>query len=375
MTYNVYWDSIFADPDDVPWVDRFGRVINPQASPWQERFQRVVNAVNPDVLALQEVTHSASETAALMNQLAPLPGGASWHAHKHSDNVILSRWEFGFPTSNAGHADALVDLPDDRYAADLFVLSDHLPCCGNEPGRQSEADQMVSWLQDARSPGGAINLAANTPMVIVGDFNIVGSGQPLETIRTGEVVDDLLYDDSPPDWDGTPLTDARPPHNGVGPGDYTWRDDSSFFAPSVLDYVLFTDSVLQTANSFVLDPATLSTEVRQSVGLEPFDVQLNESSGRYDHLPVVVDFRYPSVLAPGDYNHDGSIHSADHAVWASQYGAAGDPSADGNGDGVVDAADYTVWRDAMAAQASAIPEPSTMAMLALAVACGRQRRA
>ncbi|WP_146399707.1 hypothetical protein [Pseudobythopirellula maris] len=48
--------------------------------------------------------------------------------------------------------------------------------------------------------------------------------------------------------------------------------------------------------------------------------------------------------APGDYDGDGTVTSADHDVWVDAFGT-NDPAADGNGDGVVDAADFTVWRD------------------------------
>src|SRR5690606_7363442 len=78
-------------------------------------------------------------------------------------------------------------------------------------------------------------------------------------------------------------------------------------------------------------------------------------------LPTMPWRQINSPIA-GDYNGDGSVDSGDADVWASMYGMTGGAPADGNGDGVVDAADYSVWRDAMAASAAAVPEPSAVAL-------------
>lgn len=61
---------------------------------------------------------------------------------------------------------------------------------------------------------------------------------------------------------------------------------------------MYTDSVLDTANRFVLEPATMTAAERLAAGLQPHDVQLNETTGWYDHLPVVVDFRLEPLTVP-----------------------------------------------------------------------------
>ncbi len=55
------------------------------------------------------------------------------------------------------------------------------------------------------------------PIVVGGDLNIIASAQPMETVRTGNIIDERRFGrDAAPDWDGTALTDARPRHNGRG---------------------------------------------------------------------------------------------------------------------------------------------------------------
>jgi len=285
VSYNVLWNRIFPDQGVTA-----------------ERFDRVVNALQPDILNLQEVTRSPQEVATLMNTIAPLPNDASWFTYQFSDNVIVSKFSFWHTDrAGAGGAAALIDLPDDEYPTDIFVINDHWPCCSNEGGRQNESDLMVTVLEDARTPGGTFDLPQNTPMLMLGDLNIVGSGQPLQTILTGDIQDEDRYGlDSPPDWDGTSLADANPPHNGRGPEDWTWRDDALIFDPGILDFILYTDSVLATANEFVLNTTTMTTEELTATGLQTYDVVIDEKTGSFDHIPVVVDFRIipePASLA------------------------------------------------------------------------------
>ena len=66
---------------------------------------------------------------------------------------------------------------------------------------------------------------------------------------------------------------------------YTWRDARSSFSPGKLDYIVYSDSVLELRNAFSLETTLLSTEDLKRYGLRPMDT-LDAS----DHLPVVADF-------------------------------------------------------------------------------------
>ena len=76
--------------------------------------------------------------------------------------------------------------------------------------------------------------------------------------------------------------------------------------------------------------------------------------------------------AMGDYNEDGVVDAADYTVWRDTFLSSDDLRADGNGDGFIGNADYDIWvanfgATIGASQATAIPEPHSLAMLVLAV--------
>lgn len=293
VSYNAYWDAMFPDDD-------------PNNHPWRKHariseFERVMKALQPDILCLQEINpkRDPADICAILDRAIPLAGGARWYGVIGNDNVIASRYPIVIsasrtaPPGDREQAIALVDLPDDRYAADLYIMNEHYECCGGEEKqrrRQQQSDSIVSWLRDARDPGGHVHLPFNTPFVIVGDLNLVGGPQPLDTLVSGDISDEDRYGpDSPPDWDGSALADLHPLHNGRGPDDYTWRDDTMEYAPGRLDYILYTDSCMSAVRKFVLNTMTLSEAELNAAGLERFDVVFNPPGG-YDHFPLVVDF-------------------------------------------------------------------------------------
>jgi endonuclease/exonuclease/phosphatase family metal-dependent hydrolase len=245
--------------------------------------------------------HSAAQVMSLMNAARPLPGGASWNVYKSTEHVIVSRYPLSMQradTSPVGYrpiAMALVDLPDAQFGRDLYLMNAHYRCCGgNDPLRQMQSDALVNWMRDARASGGQIDLPLGTPMVVLGDLNIVEGPQPLQTLLDGNIINNATYGpDSPPDWDGSRNVDALPLHNGVGPQSWTWRNDLEPFAPGRLDYVIYTDSVLASPKRYVLNTVAMSDALLAATGLQRFDSILDNVGQNYDHLPVVVDFRAP----------------------------------------------------------------------------------
>jgi hypothetical protein len=91
------------------------------------------------------------------------------------------------------------------------------------------------------------------------------------------------------------------------------------------------------------------------------------------------DAPLPDLVA-GDYDYDRDVDGADFLLWQRDFGSTTNLAADGNGDLVVDGLDLDVWKASFGASATAaiaaVPEPSSLVLLATAVwgACFRKRR-
>lgn len=286
MSWNIRWDSIFRDARDTR-TDAFGRVLR---------------AVSPDVMGLQEIQqHDPAQTAALLNELMPLPDGDLWHVFRGSKGAIASRYPFRFTADDAPHpthrnpAVAWIDLPDGRFPADLLLINNHFKCCGdekNDPLRQIQADATLYWLRDAATPGGRFDLPTGSGMVVVGDFNLVGGSGPLDGVLQGDVRNEGNWGaDFKPDWDGTELVAAHPRHNRIG-SDYTWRDDSGPFPAGRIDFLIYSDSVLRECQSFILNCAAWEPSALAQARLQQGDTAVDVREMHLDHLPLVLDVRF-----------------------------------------------------------------------------------
>lgn len=366
VSYNVLWDRIF--PDLYPT----------QAA----KFERVVSALDPDILHLQEINRSASDVADLLDEIAPVTDG-NWHTYQGRDNVIASKYPLTMTASNTipsgqrGQAIALVDLPDEEFGSDFYFMNNHYACCNGvagDPPRQRQSDAIANWLRDAKTPGGFVDIPPGTPFAVVGDLNIVGGSQPLDTLIDGNIIDEETYGlDSLPDWDGSHLTDAHPVHNGSLSEDYTWRDDNLIFDPGRLDYIIYSDSALDMGNQFVLNTVQMSSQELTATGLQTFDVTVDSAGVTYDHLPVVVDFRLFD-FSTTDFNFDRIVDDADRATWQIGFGnstAAHRTDGDANDDGDIDGGDFLLWQqqfsDGVNASSVAVPEPTPICLCLLSL--------
>lgn len=307
--------SASSDVRVMSWNVKMSSILPPNGVR-HESFARIVRAIDPDVIALQEVMWPdlAARLSRLMNGYIPLEDGRSWYVHTVSDNVLISkypmRWrggervtpyplpQFGLPDFHHGFAAALLELP---HSGDLLVIALH-----NKSGsrhndvrlRQEHADTIVRWIRDLRDSAQKDSIADHTPIVILGDMNAVpnASMAPFETLISGDIADEETFGpDSSIDWDETDLADVTPSHNALGRDYYTWRNDHMPFAPSALDRILYTDSVMSVRHRFVLNTMTLSPDELANRGLLASDVLYDGDPSYYDHLPLVADFEITSV--------------------------------------------------------------------------------
>lgn len=273
MNYNVEFDGL----------------LDPQRAP---SFERILNAINPDIICFNEFFNSnLTQVKDAVNQMLPLPNGQSWYGVKLDyGNVTLSRypiiqsWEV-YPDHRL--TASLIDLPD-YLSKDVLVVNSHFKCCGgisNDETRQREADSFISFILDAKSPGGEIDLPTGTPFMILGDLNLVGLRQQLTTLVTGEIINTGLFGNgAPPDWDDSDLFDLLSAQTDKRTA-YTWRNDQSSFPPGRLDFMIYSNSVMSAEKHFVLQTEVMDTSRLNQYGLLPSDTKTAS-----DHFPKVADF-------------------------------------------------------------------------------------
>lgn len=301
MDYAISWDSIFPDNDHLNHERREANMVN--------EFERIIKSIQPDIACLQEINpvRDPSNVSMIFDTVLPLENGDVWQGVGVRDNFIISK----YPLKTEGvelyivpgsvdemkQAAALVDLPNAVYGnTDLYVICVHFRSAGREVDRtqrQNQADTIMRQIKDLKSPGDYIDLRSNTPVVIAGDLNVFYTEEAyhLNTLLTGDIVSENLYGaDEKPDWDMSNYTDVRPSHNNEGEIFYTYRSDLIAVDPGILDRVIYSDSVMEVSNSFVLDTSTLSADMREQYGLYTGDVAVNLKIGQFLHYPLVVDF-------------------------------------------------------------------------------------
>lgn len=250
-----------------------------------ERFRRVLQALNPDVINFQEL-YEPERAPALLAEWFP---DVDWAVESYGDRTTFSRlpivegWPQNYGPLHRRYTVVPIQASEDRR---LLIFNAHLSFGDNNAQRQDQADSFAAYVRDLMTPGGDVDAPEGTPMVLLGDLNLVGYHQQLETLLTGQIRNVVTYG-SPGsiDWDGSPMRDLRP-RQIAQPMTFTWRSPTSSYWPGRLDFFIYTDSVLSISKSFVLDTEQLDDETRARLDLKRRDTTLAS-----DHLPIVVDVR------------------------------------------------------------------------------------
>ncbi len=274
----------------------------------KDRFARVLAAARPDIILLDEAPAGAAEEIADFLSSLPGPDGEDWHllygeAGGPQRGVIVSRRpviavqeleEISYPDSlferlkrMAGRSrprgfrgpeaglpvlGGIVQLEDAR----LLVVTLDLQCCGN--GTETVEEHLrqieVAAIHEALTEALARHRGGVDAVIVAGDFNLVGSREPLEAMLRGV------------DVDGSGLAVAEALQLD-GLSNATWDDGAGPFPPARLDFMLFGDASLRLERAFVLDTRDLTGEWLDHHGLRAEDTERAS-----DHLPVVADFSW-----------------------------------------------------------------------------------
>ncbi len=269
-------------------------------------YTRALQAIQPDIIGFQEIYDNTSQqVAAQVESMLPSAANEQWYyAGAEPDCHAISRYPItkSAPIAGAnssGNAAFLIDLPDTEK--DMLLVVAHPPCCTNDAGRQTEVDQIMQFVREAKERKGPIPLEEGALIMIVGDMNFVGDGAQLQTLLSGDISDEALYGpDFTPDWDGSNLIDSKPYTTGV-PFSYSWYSESSAFSPGRLDYVLYSGSNLELDNTYSLFTPGMSSFELTQYGLQSSDVLIAS-----DHLPLVADFTIKNSSTNSIYRADAN---------------------------------------------------------------------
>jgi hypothetical protein len=248
-----------------------------------EIYQRILPALDPDVIGFQEIyDHSAVETEALIESILPSSGSEVWHSMKvDPDIVAVSRYLILEAFDVLGNGLFLLDLSP-QYQSQLLLAVCHFPALSDST-RQVEIDAVMAFIRDAKEPGGTLILEENTPILMMGDMNLTSSVQQLETLLTGQIVDQIHFGPAfVPDWDDTDFRDLLPRH--IQYAMYYTRYAAMVGADRP-DFMIYSDSVLEIGTNFVLFTPEMPPDTLAAYNLRPQDV-LQAS----DHLPLTCDF-------------------------------------------------------------------------------------
>ncbi|MCC5830358.1 MAG: endonuclease/exonuclease/phosphatase family protein, partial [Phycisphaeraceae bacterium] len=263
MTYNVLWSTPAREP---------------------EPFARTIRAVDPDVLLFQEWDQPDQE---ILNWLNTYIGGGDWKVVSgHNGVAVATRLEIEpvieelqVPPARPRRGESPGEPRPIRFVAAQVTLpsgekvlfgSPHLKCCGsiNDEADRTRMDETSIIAAEIR----ALPVEQRRRLLIGGDYNLVGSRDPLRNLKAQL------------DADGSDLAIVPTPVTGEN-AVYTWFEEDNRFSPGRLDWITYTDSTLEAINGVALDLRQLSPEILRRHNLRP------EYGQATDHLPLIVDIR------------------------------------------------------------------------------------
>jgi len=236
----------------------------------EDAMGRLLNSVDGDVYCFQEEWKTEGH-GEILKRLIPLESKGQWYIHKVHGNVIASKYPLkALPSKNDRYAAAYISLAENH----LFIINVHLAAMGyidseEDRFRIRQANDIIAVIDEIRK--GQHGKDESPCIVIVGDFNLVGSRTPLDLI-----IDKKVHG----------LKNWLTP-NLIGESVVTWRGGPrDSFSPGKLDYVVYSAETLIPRNGFILNSELLNRTERKQLNLHADDSKLS------DHLLITVDFQF-----------------------------------------------------------------------------------
>ncbi len=249
-----------------------------------DAYRRIVQAIAPDIMLWEEV-YGVSKTEAVEYIVENImPEARNWHSAKTGGEEVLllsSGPIISFHPLGKSAA-FLLDMTS-KGVQQMLLVGLSLPCCSEHENRQREIDSITAFVREAKAPGGTIDIKPGTPIIYMGDANLVGPGSQRISLIQGSIKNVSEFGKPHfPDWNGTPLTDLTPRHTHSRMT-FTWYGNG--YTPGRLDYVFYSKSVLGIGNRFVLFTPEIPTEE-----LKAYRLSTNDTLTGSHHQPVVADF-------------------------------------------------------------------------------------
>lgn len=259
-------------------------------------YKRILKSISADIFCFQEIyDHNSSDVSYKIKNYF---GGNWYDAKVGTDIIVVSKYPILNFTAIGGNGAFLIDFK----GKELLVINVHLYCCDNDTGRQTEVDEIMSFIKKAKAGTGTFFIKKNTPIIITGDTNFVGKNRQRKTLIEGDIMNENSFGtDFMPDWDNSFFEDSKPFTTGY-PGSFTWKSYYSDYPAGRLDYIIYSGSVLKLENTYALSTDLLSRDI-----LEEFQMNNEDSYNSSDHLPVVADFTLKDISATYDIENESLL--------------------------------------------------------------------
>lgn len=234
---------------------------SPRRAPW---IKKLFDFADADIYCLNEELEEPLFRKHCFDVITNMPADDE-AIHWAATCGIVSRYPLTPLAFQCAEAAALIDIPGDGH---LIVVSAHFKCCGysgsqEDDRRVSEVNELLSDLKRVRE-GEFGGEAAAASVIVLGDFNLVGSRKPLDLLNEAGLADVMLR---------CPVDRSAMTWRGLRPTESFW--------PGRLDYVTIKGERLTPIGGFILN----SEQLAKLEGSE------TEGVAASDHSMLVVDVK------------------------------------------------------------------------------------